>query len=107
MPVKKKTTVKKKVSKKRMNKKVLKKVPSEVSFYIVNNVVCSDLLELAEALEDLAEEHFKHHVTEMKNDFANWVENVFEEPKLAKRLREAKTQEKHIIVLLKHVLKNI
>ncbi|MFH1771117.1 MAG: hypothetical protein ABH828_06210 [archaeon] len=107
MPEKKKTVAKKKVSKKSTQKKGLKKVPSEVSFYIVNGTVCSDLLELAEALEGLAEDHFKHHVNEMKNDFANWVEHIIEEPQLANKLREAETKEKHVIILLKHVLKQV
>ena len=100
-------SVKKKTTTKKTKKKVIKKAPTEMSFYIVNGTVCSDLFGLAEALEDLAEEHFKHHVNDMKNDFANWVEGVFEEPKLAKKLREAKNQDKHVIVLLKHVLKQV
>ena len=39
-------------------------------------------MDLADALRDMSDDLFSHHVNDARNDFANWVHHVFEEPDL-------------------------
>jgi hypothetical protein len=43
--------------------------------------------ELADILQIITDDMFKYHVTETKNDFSNWINDVFGEPELAKKMR--------------------
>lgn len=43
--------------------------------------------ELADILQLISDDMFKYHVTDTKNDFSNWINDVFGEPELAKKLR--------------------
>ncbi|CAN5164072.1 hypothetical protein BH11PAT4_BH11PAT4_5070 [soil metagenome] len=67
------------------------RVTEEKSFTLVNGDKLYTLDELSEAINLIEPEVFHNHVNEHKNDFANWVEGVFEEPELATRLREHPT----------------
>lgn len=60
-------------------------------FYLVDGTTLKSLKELAAALTKMTKEVFNHHVTKDKNDFANWIEGVFENKKLAAEIRKAKT----------------
>jgi hypothetical protein len=60
-------------------------------FYLAGGSVLKDLKELVSALEKMTKEMFDYHVTKEKNDFANWIENVFNDKKLATDIRKAKT----------------
>ena len=53
-----------------------------------------NLQELAEALEIMDEDTFKHHVTKDRNDFSNWVKDIIEDVELSKDLLKAKTRKK-------------
>ena len=52
----------------------------------------------------MTDDIFKHHVNEMKNDFANWIKDVFKEEKLAKELFKTTDKDKTQIIILKHVI---
>ncbi|MGV8140811.1 MAG: DUF5752 family protein [Candidatus Woesearchaeota archaeon] len=43
--------------------------------------------ELADILQLINDDMFKYHVTESKNDFSNWINDVFGEQDLAKKMR--------------------
>jgi hypothetical protein len=43
--------------------------------------------ELADILQLISDDMFKYHVNDTKNDFSNWINDVFGEPELAKKLR--------------------
>ena len=60
-------------------------------FYLVYGNVLTNLKDLISALKDMKKEIFNYHVTKDKNDFANWIENVFENKKLATEIRKIKT----------------
>lgn len=74
-------------------------IPENKWFYFKHGKRASNIAELKTVLESISESEFKHHVNYDKNDFASWIENVFEEKKLAKNMREAGDKE-GIIVLL-------
>lgn len=103
-----KKAVKKKVSKKKSIKKSfeLKKVFGDECFYMIDGSVLSDLNELSEAYDRMSEDIFNYHVSEEKNDFANWILNIFQEKELAKNIEKQKTPEKCHVVMLKFFLKH-
>ncbi len=53
--------------------------------------VLHTLDDLSEAINLIDPETFQKHVNEGKNDFANWVQHVFQEEGLAEQLRKFPT----------------
>jgi len=72
-------------------KKVLINISPEKCFWVCDGQILKNLKELAESLKKMKKEVFNYHVTKEKNDFANWVKDVFGEEKLALELKKAKT----------------
>ncbi|MEM2131165.1 MAG: hypothetical protein QXR96_01450, partial [Candidatus Woesearchaeota archaeon] len=71
----------------------------------------SKLYSIKELYEKLAfnlidEETFKHHVNENKNDFADWIKNVFNKEELSNQVRAIKTK-KELLNLLEKIFNNI
>ena len=96
MPIKtseKKQTVAKEVAPVTVAKKGVKHplahAVGEQCFWTTDGRVISNLIELQQALGDMADEVFVHHVTKEKNDFADWIENVLGDVELAKNFRTA------------------
>jgi len=75
------------------------KLPEDKWFYFRNGKRASSIQELKDILEEMDEFEFKHHVNNERNDFANWIEGVFQEKKLAKSLREVSERDGMIIIL--------
>ncbi len=67
-----------------------KPISSEKYFYMKDGRVIKNIAELYEALKKIDERTFSSHVNEKKNDFAKWVEEVFEERELANALARCK-----------------
>lgn len=65
--------------------------PFDKRFWLNDGSVLASLKELANALEKMEESVWKHHVTKDKNDFANWIEGVFQDKKLGQAIRRSKT----------------
>jgi len=86
---------------KKTSKKKLKRVGSEVSFYFCDGKVTSNLSEFANALEQINEDVFNYHVNSEKNDFVRWIEDVFGEKALAKRLRSRNSKNEYVVEILK------
>ena len=87
---KKKIAVKKVVSGKK-GKKVLVVAVGDSCFWVNYGPVLKDLLELRNILYEINEEQFRHHVNEMRNDFAEWVGGVLEDKKAAIQIKKTKT----------------
>ena len=79
-------------------------VKPEKYFYLEDGGVLKNIKELAMKLDSIEDEIFRRHVNELKNDFANWIEHVFKEKKLAERLRELKDKKDFQIELLKFLV---
>jgi hypothetical protein len=58
-------------------------------FWVNNGPVLADIRELAQAFKSgaITDAQWKHHVRSRENDFANWIQFVFRNPELAKKLR--------------------
>jgi hypothetical protein len=78
-------------------------VEGHLAFKTADNRELHNLLELAEALESMAEDAFHHHVTEQYNHFSNWLKECLKEEKLAEAIRHSTQKEAHTKVL-RHVL---
>ncbi len=83
-----------------------RKAPKEHTFFVADGRTIQDLRELAEALEEMADHVFAHHVNEHRHDFANWVHEVLQERALAEQLREAQRHpESHQRVIYRHIVR--
>ena len=97
MPVKKKRTRKKANLKRR--------IKPELYFKLLPGEELRNVKELAEALEKMSEEVFRHHVNAERNDFANWIRDVFYDVELAELMEHQRTKEGMRITIYKHVTK--
>jgi len=73
---------------------ILMDVVPKYEFNIHMGTSIKNLQELADTLEIMDENTFKHHVTNEKNDFSNWVRDAVGDISLSKDLLKAKTREK-------------
>lgn len=71
-----------------LKKTTLAKVPEEKVFVVCRGDRISNIKDLANCVESLSAEQFKHHVSEVgkKNDFAMWIFDVLKNPSLARDL---------------------
>lgn len=102
---KKKAETKKTAAKKTTAKpKGLAQAPAEHYFVLVDGRTLKDVKELADVLEDMHENTWGHHVNNERNDFANWVNDIFKEEELARQIRESQGKHHLQIVLYRHIL---
>jgi hypothetical protein len=59
--------------------------------------------ELADTLQTMSDDIFKYHVNDTKNDFANWINDVFGEPDIAKKIRTMRNKMEMSVELYKHM----
>ncbi|MBS3113916.1 hypothetical protein J4448_02345 [Candidatus Woesearchaeota archaeon] len=67
-------------------KRYLCNTSPEQCFWVNNGPILKNLEELADALPDMNDETFNHHVNSEKNDFSNWVKDIIGDNKLANDL---------------------
>ncbi len=85
--------------------KKIGEAPHDKRFVLKDGRVLKDLVELAHALEHMSDDVFNHHVNAFKNDFRNWVIDVFSQKGLAAELEKAKTRSDLQLAVLKHIVK--
>ncbi|MBU1198627.1 MAG: hypothetical protein KKF46_08065 [Nanoarchaeota archaeon] len=110
-PPKKKTTGKKKPTtqttdtKTTIQKKpdICKDAPEMNYFVLCNGQPVKNVKELADVMDEIEEHVFDHHVTSDKNDFANWIEDIFKDMELAQKLAGAKEKKHMQLVIYKHI----
>ncbi|MFA6376187.1 MAG: hypothetical protein WCX69_02170 [Candidatus Paceibacterota bacterium] len=66
-------------------------VDPEKAFWLSDGRMFKNLRELAAAFETMEDSVWDYHVTAEKNDFANWIENVFGENQLGGSIRKVKS----------------
>ena len=105
MKTKRKMAKKKEIKKKKTEKKnILKDANSNHYFFVQDGIVLKNVLDLSKQLDKMTDEVFRHHVNEIKNDFAIWIKDIFKEEKLAKELLKTINKDKTQIIMLKHVI---
>ena len=72
--------------------KRLADVSQDKQFWCQDGRVLKSLQELESALREMGEDTFRHHSSEDRNDFSNWVRDVIGDEKLARDLSKSKTK---------------
>ena len=73
--------------------RVYKELDPHEYFWVNNGPAIADLHSLANTLSEISDEQFAYHAFEREdNDFARWVQDVFEEDALAQRLRRSRSR---------------
>ncbi|MBI4144644.1 hypothetical protein HY493_00365 [Candidatus Woesearchaeota archaeon] len=87
--------------------KTLGKAPEEKTFVLKDGRKLRTLYELIDELETMNDGLFKDYVNDSKNDFANWIEGVFNDEPLANELRLIKNRIDTQRAVLKHVVREL
>lgn len=90
-----------------IRKKILGEAPKEQHFIVADGRKLKNIIELADALETMSEEIFRHHANEFKNDFSAWVKDVFYEHSLAEDISRAKNRFETQIAILRRLVKEL
>jgi len=77
--------------------------PYENEFVFLDGRRAKNILELNDILERLSDEDFQSFVNPRKNDFANWIEAILLDKKLAERLRSTLSKDQTIIIVSKRL----
>ncbi len=75
-----------------IKKEVLGEVPEEYHFVLADGKKLKSLFDLANAFSKMGDEIFKHHANSSRNDFSNWINDVFKLPDLAKEISAINNQ---------------
>ncbi|MBW2980610.1 hypothetical protein KY360_04290 [Candidatus Woesearchaeota archaeon] len=84
--------------------KVLGEAPEEHHFVLSDGKRLKSLFELVDSLGKMGEDVFKAHVNKDKNDFSNWIKDVFKVPDLAKEISAINNQVGTEICLLRKLV---
>ncbi len=80
---------------------------SEKYFYLSDGNVLKSVEEFALKLDEISDEVYYSHVTDEKNDFANWVEGVFKDKEAVEIIKNTKDKKELQLKLLKLVVKRV
>lgn len=69
----------------------LRQDAGDKSFRLVDGIIIHNVEELRERFLNVPSQHYNHHVNKEKNDFSNWIRDVYGDKKLAKLILKAKT----------------
>ena len=90
-----------------IRKKILGEAPVEHHFVVADGRKLKNIIELADALETMTEEIFRHHANELRNDFSTWVKDVFYDHSLAEDISRAKNRLETQITVLRRLVKEL
>jgi len=90
-----------------LKRRVLRNAATGAHFWMIDGSSIKNLLELADKLDKMSDDAFHYHVTEAKNDFSNWINDVFDEKGLAKEFKRMKSRVDAQICVLKHIVKEL
>lgn len=66
--------------------RVLSDTGGDKRFFCHDGCISRNLQQLADCLVNMTDDSYHHHVTSLKNDFSNWIRDVFGDDKLANDL---------------------
>jgi hypothetical protein len=83
------------------------KAPVEKHFVMQDGRKIESLFQLIDELETMGEDAFRHHVNDMRNDFASWVRDVFASPSLAEEMQSVRDRIETQRAIMKHLLREV
>lgn len=90
-----------------IRKKIAGQAPEEYHFVLADGRKLKDMLELVESMETMTEDVYRHHASEMKNDFSSWVRDIFDEHELADEIAKINNKVDTQMAIMRHLLKKI
>lgn len=78
-------------------------IPQEKFFVLANGQPVKNVAELAAILDQLEDHVFHHHVTPDRNDFHNWIKDVFEDVELARKISGIGDKKHLQLVIYRHM----
>ncbi len=90
-----------------IKKKLLGEAPGEHHFVVADGKKLKNIIELADAFETMSEEVFRHHVNEARNDFSNWVRDIFYDHSLADDISRARNKVDAQVAVLRRLVKEL
>lgn len=84
---------------------ILEKARPENCFRCADGAVLGSVYELENKLCTMGRETFYHHANQFRNDFHNWIKDVFRDYELANELLKAKTPAEAAATIRKHLRK--
>ena len=88
-------------------KKLFTEAAPHNQFFVSDGSIIKNVAELVEALEKMHEDTYKSHANEQKNDFGNWVKDVFGQHELAENLKSAASKADAQLAVAKTLLKEL
>lgn len=83
----------------------LKHTPhTEQWFVLCSGKEIKNLKELAQDIGEMEDYVFGHHVNDHRNDFVNWIKDVFKDLELAEKVSNHKDKKKIQLVLYEHLV---
>ncbi len=73
-------------------------------FILITGVPLKNLKELSNALENMNEWVFSHHVNDTRNDFSIWVKDILGETELSEEIRPMRNTRELEAKILKHLV---
>ena len=80
-----------------------REVPDHHYFILANGKPVKHVAELASVLDQLEDHIFHHHVSPDRNDFHNWVKDVFDDLELARKILGISDKKRLQLVIYKHM----
>lgn len=74
-------------------RKYLSDVAPEQCFWVNNGPILKNLDELANSVQQLSDEAYRHHVNKEKNDFSKWINDAIGDSRLANDLLSSRSRE--------------
>jgi hypothetical protein len=80
-----------------------REIPQDKYFILANGKPVKNVAELAALLDQLEDHVFSHHVTTDRNDFHNWVRDVFEDLELARKIAGINDKKHMQLIIYRHL----
>lgn len=87
--------------------KALHEAPQEHHFVLCDGRHIKSLYELVDELETMGDSLFHQHVNAQKNDFANWIRDVFDDKLLSEDLQRVHHRVDAQRAILKHLVREL
>lgn len=100
----KKSTAKKSATPRTRKKKVFTPVAPSQAFHLADGNQLLHYIELADALAEMEEHVLAHHVGEGRHDFANWIEEVFQDKELAASIQSLTSRQEIRLAIYRHLV---
>jgi hypothetical protein len=81
--------------------------PEKTAFLLGGGRKLTSLFELVDELETMSQQEFGQFVSPLKNDFANWIRDVFVMPTLAEEVRRSASTTELQRVVLKQMARDL